>query len=176
MQQCSSFMFTFRTMMELCAAAFTCCLLVNTACNGLFLVPERSKGLLTFLIQVIHRLYFFLSPPAANYSRTDKTNVSFTVEINASFELLAHRSVLQLSCCIINRAPSVFHHRCSRGSKGREKKKLLNIRNAGTHLASLSTPNLPALIDVAISQKNTIIAHDPGHPLHCHFTKVPSGD
>lgn len=45
-----------------------------------------------------------------------------------------------------------------------------------THLVPLSTSNLPALTDVAISHKNTIMAHDPGHPPHCHSIKAPSGD
>lgn len=44
---------------------------------------------------------------------------------------------------------------------------------------TFSTPlnsNLPALTDVAISHKNTIMAHDPGRPPHCRAIKAPSGD
>lgn len=106
------------------------------------------------------------------------TRLSFTVKINgcSHCKLSYLRTVTRLSLpSNYPAAESDCMIFCTQPEEARKKKSLLNIRNAGTHLVRLSTPNLPALTDVAISHKNTIMAHDPGHPLHCHFTKVPPG-
>lgn len=50
---------------------------------------------------------------------------------------------------------------------------LYSVRHAGAGAPQLTTHNLPALTDLAISHTNTIIVHDQDHPLHCHFTEVP---
>lgn len=112
---------------------------------------------------------------------TDKTKFysknqwMFPLQIKLLADCNTSKSAFQLSCCRIRLYDFFFFflNPCTQPEEARKKKSLLNIRNAGTHLARLSTPNLPALTDVAISHKNTIMAHDPGHPLHCHFTKVP---
>ena len=53
--------------------------------------------------------------------------------------------------------------------------KLLQITKTSSKIIGLPTPNLPALIDTAITRKALTIAHNPSHPLNPCFTLLPSG-